>query len=88
MLQVLKQKPIFLLMSSLPSLRSMKSPPPLLGFGISKPEQVAAAIKAGAAGAISGSATVNIIEQNLQQTDKMLSELGAFVTEMKAATQK
>ena len=33
--------------------------PPLQGFGISAPEQVSAAIDAGAAGAISGSAIVN-----------------------------
>ena len=62
--------------------------PPLLGFGISKPQQVSDAIKAGAAGAISGSATVNIIGQNLQQPDKMLAELAEFVQVMKQATSK
>lgn len=62
--------------------------PPLLGFGISTPEQVNAAIKAGAAGAISGSATVNIIAENLDNKDKMLSELADFVSRMKAATQQ
>lgn len=62
--------------------------PPLLGFGISKPEQVADAIQAGAAGAISGSATVNIIEQNLEQPQKMLQALESFVGDMKAATAK
>ncbi len=62
--------------------------PPLLGFGISKPEQVAEAIKAGAAGAISGSATVNIIANNLDDLPKMLSQLSTFVTQMKAATAK
>lgn len=62
--------------------------PPLLGFGISKPEQVKAAIDAGAAGAISGSATVNIIEENLSDVPAMLSKLGAFVQSMKAATAK
>ncbi|WP_205912253.1 tryptophan synthase subunit alpha [Salinimonas iocasae] len=62
--------------------------PPLLGFGISKPEQVKAAIEAGAAGAISGSATVNIIAQHLEDLQTMLSELGKFVSNMKAATQK
>lgn len=62
--------------------------PPLLGFGISKPEQVAEAIKAGAAGAISGSATVNIIANNLDDLPTMLSQLSTFVTQMKAATAK
>lgn len=62
--------------------------PPLLGFGISKPEQVKDAIKAGAAGAISGSATVNIIAENLDDVATMLSKLGEFVVQMKAATHK
>lgn len=62
--------------------------PPLLGFGISKPEQVKAAIEAGAAGAISGSATVNIIAKHLEDTPAMLSELSKFVSGMKAATHK
>jgi tryptophan synthase alpha chain len=65
-----------------------KVAPPLLGFGISKPAQVAEAIKAGAAGAISGSATVNIIAKHLAEPDIMLKQLKVFVSEMKAATQK
>jgi tryptophan synthase alpha chain len=60
--------------------------PPLIGFGISTPEQVSSAIKAGAAGAISGSATVNIIAKNLGNSDNMHAELASFVSEMKAAT--
>lgn len=67
-------------------LTQYKVAPPLLGFGISTPEQVANAIQSGAAGAISGSATVNIIESNLKDKDKMLTELGSFVAKMKAAT--
>jgi tryptophan synthase alpha chain len=63
-----------------------KVAPPLLGFGISTPEQVQNAIQSGAAGAISGSATVNIIEANLSDENKMLSDLGEFVSKMKAAT--
>lgn len=62
--------------------------PALLGFGISTPEQVKSAIDAGAAGAISGSATVNIIAANLDNNEKMLSELDSFVSSMKAATIK
>ncbi|MFC3120219.1 tryptophan synthase subunit alpha [Agaribacter flavus] len=60
--------------------------PPVLGFGISKPEQVKAAIEAGAAGAISGSATVNIIADNLDDKAGLAEALRAFVQEMKAAT--
>lgn len=67
-------------------LTQYKVAPPLLGFGISKPEQVKEAIKAGAAGAISGSATVNIIAQNLEDTPAMLNKLSAFVKSMKSAT--
>ena len=60
--------------------------PPLQGFGISSPEQVTAAIEANAAGAISGSAIVKIIEKNVDKPDQMLTELRDFVTVMKAAT--
>ncbi|QSD34683.1 tryptophan synthase subunit alpha [Pectobacterium brasiliense] len=59
---------------------------PLQGFGISDPAQVRETLASGAAGAISGSAIVRIIEKNLNQPDVMLSELHAFVSEMKAAT--
>ena len=60
--------------------------PPLQGFGISAPDQVSASLDAGAAGAISGSAIVKIIENNLDKPEAMLTELGAFVRTMKAAT--
>lgn len=60
--------------------------PCLQGFGISEPSQVRDALRAGAAGAISGSAIVRIIEQHLQQPAQMLGALSAFVSEMKAAT--
>lgn len=60
--------------------------PPLQGFGISAPEQVSAALGAGAAGAISGSAIVKIIENNVDKPEQMLNELKSFVSAMKAAT--
>lgn len=69
-------------------LTSVNAAPPLLGFGISNPEQVKHAIESGAAGAISGSATVNIIASHLDDVPAMLSALGKFVSEMKAATGK
>ncbi|MBO1255431.1 tryptophan synthase subunit alpha [Alteromonas sp. 5E99-2] len=70
------------------NLTAVNAARPLLGFGISTPEQVSEAIAAGAAGAISGSATVNIIAKHLGNADKMLAELGDFVASMKAATQR
>ena len=62
--------------------------PPVLGFGISTPQQVKDALNAGALGAISGSAVVKIIEDNLTDKNKMLTELTHFVGEMKAATRE
>ena len=44
------------------------------------------AIRTGAAGAISGSAIVKIIEKNVAAPEQMLAELKAFVSTMKAAT--
>ncbi|MED7788852.1 tryptophan synthase subunit alpha [Francisella sp. 19X1-34] len=69
-------------------LKEFNSPEPILGFGISTPEQVANAIQAGASGAISGSATVKIIQNNLSDKNQMLKELNRFVKSMKAKTLK
>jgi tryptophan synthase alpha chain len=60
--------------------------PPILGFGISTPQQVKDALAAGASGAISGSAVVKIIADNIADNKKMLTELTSFISEMKAAT--
>lgn len=68
------------------SLATYQAAPPVLGFGISAPEQVKEALSAGALGAISGSAVVKIIENNLSDNQAMLSHLGQFVSDMKAAT--
>ena len=67
-------------------LHEYNAAPPLQGFGISEPAQVKETLAAGAAGAISGSATVRIIENNLHQPSEMLAQLSRFVSEMKAAT--
>lgn len=67
-------------------LNAQQGAPAVLGFGISKPEHVRHAIAAGAAGAISGSAVVQRIEDNLNDSEAMLKALGDFVREMKAAT--
>ncbi|APT93506.1 tryptophan synthase alpha chain [Corynebacterium phocae] len=58
--------------------------PVLLGFGISTPEHVAAAIKAGAAGAITGSALTTLIQEHPGDVDAVRE----FVASMKAATKR
>lgn len=67
-------------------LKEFNGAPPLLGFGIAEPSQVKAAIDAGAAGAISGSAVVKIIEANKDNEAALLSALAEFTRNMKAAT--
>jgi len=60
--------------------------PLCVGFGISKREHVRAVCKAGANGAIVGSAIVKIIEKNLKNKKKILDEIGKYVKKMKDAT--
>lgn len=60
----------------------LDAPPPVLGFGISTPDQVARAIAAGAAGAISGSAIVRLAEQG----GDPVASVATFVRAMKQAT--
>ncbi|MGL1958438.1 MAG: tryptophan synthase subunit alpha [Colwellia sp.] len=68
------------------TLNEYRAAPPVLGFGISTPQQVKEALSVGAAGAISGSAVVKIIENNLNNHANMLTALSDFVITMKAAT--
>lgn len=65
-----------------------QAPPSVIGFGISKPDQVSAALATGAKGAISGSAVVKIIENNLDDNEAMLNALTEFVSAMKMATKR
>jgi tryptophan synthase alpha chain len=58
------------------------APPPVLGFGISSPDHVRAALAAGAAGVIAGSAIVKLIETDADPP----AAIRRFVAEMKAAT--
>ncbi len=67
-------------------IRRYNPAPPLLGFGISTPEHVKDAIHSGAAGAISGSAIVKLIEQYQSEPASLLAQLKQFVSGMKAAT--
>ena len=91
------------LAASVARLRADAAAPVMLGFGISRPDQVAEAIAAGADGAISGSATVRIVEAHVPAlaaaaggdpaglaaaVAAMRAELGDFVTAMKAASRR
>jgi tryptophan synthase alpha chain len=62
-------------------LKGFGAPPSILGFGISRPEHVREALRAGAAGVISGSAIVRLAEASGD-----VAAVRAFVAEMKAAT--
>ncbi|MFH1564463.1 MAG: tryptophan synthase subunit alpha [bacterium] len=59
--------------------------PLVAGFGISKPEHVKTALKSGADGVVICSQIINIINKNLKNKKKMLSEVEGFVKEMKKA---
>ena len=60
------------------------APPPVFGFGISRPEHVRTAIEAGAAGVISGSAIVEIVAADRADTTR----LREFVAAMKGGTRR
>jgi tryptophan synthase alpha chain len=62
------------------TLRKHGAPPPVLGFGISTPDHVRAALAMGAAGAISGSAVVSRLMAG--------EDVSEFVRVMKAATRR
>jgi tryptophan synthase alpha chain len=70
----------------LSKLAALGAPPCVLGFGISSPEHVRSALQAGAAGAISGSAVVRIIERHRADAKEAAAALEEFVRGMKAAT--
>jgi tryptophan synthase alpha chain len=68
--------------------RKYTKKPLCVGFGISKPEHVKAVVKTGADGAIVGSAIVELIAKNIGNKEKMLDDVGVYVTSMKEATRK
>lgn len=59
--------------------------PLAVGFGISKPKHVVGVLKAGAQGAIVGSALVKIIEDNQKDKKEMMKKLEVFCRELKQA---
>ncbi len=61
------------------ALNAVSAPPPVLGFGISSPDQVREALASGAAGVISGSAIVSRVSEGIDSVRE-------FVASMKSAT--
>jgi tryptophan synthase alpha chain len=59
-------------------LNSAGAPPPVFGFGISRPEHVRAALSAGARGVICGSAIVDLVSRR--------GDVAGFVQSLKAVT--
>ena len=66
-------------------LKKLTTIPICVGFGISKPEHAAAVAAAGADGVIIGSAIVQLIEENLGNKKKCLSEISTFISEVRRA---
>ena len=62
------------------------APPALVGFGISTPAQVGAVATSGAAGAISGSAVVALVERHGGNGAALATALAEFAAGMKRAT--
>ena len=67
-------------------IRGKSKMPLALGFGISKPEDVRAAMKAGASAAIEGSKLISIYEKKIGDEQKALEEVREHASLMKAAT--
>ena len=66
-------------------LKELTDVPVCVGFGISSPEHAAAIAAAGADGVIIGSRIVGLIEANLDNKEKMLTEISTFLTKVKTA---
>jgi len=66
-------------------LKKLTNVPICVGFGISKTEHAATVAQAGADGVIIGSKIVGLIENNLNNKDKILTEISAFLSEVKRA---
>lgn len=69
-------------------LKELADVPVCVGFGVSKPEHAAAIAAAGADGVIIGSKIIRLIEDNLGDKGKIVSEVSGFLTEVKNAIAK
>jgi tryptophan synthase alpha chain len=66
-------------------LKEITTVPVCVGFGISKPEHAATVASAGADGVIIGSKIVSLIENNLDDKEKMLAGISTFISDVKGA---
>jgi len=66
-------------------LKKLTSVPICVGFGISKAEHATMVASAGADGVIVGSKIVGLIEENLDNKEKMLAEISTFLSDVKSA---
>ncbi|MHC4534029.1 MAG: tryptophan synthase subunit alpha [Planctomycetota bacterium] len=66
-------------------LKKLTNVPVCVGFGISKAEHATTVAQAGADGVIIGSKIVGLIENNLNDKEKMLAGISAFLTKVKNA---
>lgn len=62
--------------------------PICVGFGISKQQHVKEVLDAGSDGAIVGSAIINIIKENLNDTDVLYEKITEYAKSMKNATRR
>ncbi|MCK4753553.1 MAG: tryptophan synthase subunit alpha, partial [Planctomycetes bacterium] len=69
-------------------LKGLTDVPICVGFGISKGEHAVTIAQAGADGVIIGSKIVKLIEDNLDNKEKMLSEISDFISEIIGALEK
>ncbi len=67
-------------------LARLGAPPPILGFGISRPDHVRAALASGAFGVVSGSAVIARVAAHLSDGTAAAAAVRSFVAEMKLAT--
>ena len=66
-------------------LKGLTKVPVCVGFGISTPEHAATVASAGADGVIIGSKIVQLIEENLGNSEKLLGEISKFIRQVKKA---
>ena len=67
-------------------LRKLTSLPLIVGFGISKPEDIRVLTKSGANGLVICSKIVNIVNENLSNKKRMMKELENYIITMKRST--
>ncbi|MDD5459242.1 MAG: tryptophan synthase subunit alpha [Phycisphaerae bacterium] len=69
-------------------LKNITDKPICVGFGISTPDHAATVAQAGADGVIIGSRLVDMIEKNLNDKQKTLTEIAAFLRSVRTALDK